>query len=218
LTNEAGWMERMEIAMQNDGAISLGFDNKAYPAGTHMCLIYNDEAERRKIITKFLEGGLKTGEKVAYFVDEISPGDVYAWLEEMDVNIPEKDLDAAFTAAEAQKTYCPDGTFIPDRMLTTLREFYDQSMDQGYPYCRVSGEMGWALKNLPGSDRLMEYESLVNLVVTTHPVTAVCQYDANRFDGATILKCLEVHPYMIVHGQVVHNPYYITPEEFFGSL
>jgi hypothetical protein len=78
--------------------------------------------------------------------------------------------------------------------------------------------MGWALKNMPGSDRLMEYESLVNRVVVTHPVTAVCQYDANRFDGATILKCLEVHPYMIVHGLVVHNPYYITPEEYFGSV
>ncbi|MFO7912765.1 MAG: hypothetical protein R6V15_11440, partial [Desulfotignum sp.] len=64
--------------MKNDGTISLGFDNKAYPAGTHMCLIYNDETERRKIISKFLEGGLKTGEKVAYFVDEISPMDMHA--------------------------------------------------------------------------------------------------------------------------------------------
>jgi len=199
---------------KDDDTISLGFDKKAYPAGTHMCLIYNDEAERRKIITKFLEGGLKTGEKVAYFVNEISPTDVYAWLEKMDIAIPDKDLDAAFTAAEARKTYCPDGTFIPDRMLAVLRDFYDRSVDHGYPHCRVSGEMGWALKNMPGSDRLMEYESRINDLVTTHPVTAVCQYDANRFDGATILKCLEVHPYMIVHGQVVHNPYYMTPEEF----
>jgi hypothetical protein len=203
---------------RDDSKISLGFDNKAYPAGTHMCLIYNDEAERSKIISKFLEGGLKTGERVAYFVDKITPMDVYAWLGKMNVILPEKDLDTSFTADEAQKTYCPDGTFIPDRMLATLRGFYDQSVDQGYPHCRVSGEMGWALKKLPGSDRLMEYESLVNMVVTTHPVTAVCQYDANRFDGATILKCLEVHPYMIVHGQVVHNPYYITPEEYLGSV
>ncbi len=204
--------------MKNDDTISLGFDNEAYPAGTHMCLIYNDEAERRKIITKFLEGGLKTGEKVAYFVDTISPMDVYAWLEEMDIAIPKKNLDAVLTAAEAQKTYCPDGTFIPDRMLATLREFYDQSVEQGYPHCRVSGEMGWALRNLPGSERLMEYESHINVLVTTHPLTAVCQYDANRFDGATILKCLEVHPYMIVRGQVVHNPYYMTPEEFLGPV
>jgi len=143
---------------KDDDTISLGFDKKAYPAGTHMCLIYNDEAERRKIITKFLEGGLKTGEKVAYFVNEISPTDVYAWLEKMDIAIPDKDLDAAFTAAEARKTYCPDGTFIPDRMLAVLRDFYDRSVDHGYPHCRVSGEMGWALKNMPGSDRLMEYE------------------------------------------------------------
>jgi len=204
--------------MKRDGSnISLGFGNKAFPAGTHMCLIYNDEAERRKIISKFLDGGLKTGEKVAYFVEKISPTDVYSWLEELDITLPEKDLGASFIAADAQKTYCPDGTFVPDRMLATLREFYDLSVEQGCPHCRVSGEMGWALKNLPGSERLMEYESLVNVVVTTHPVTAVCQYDANRFDGATILKCLEVHPYMIVHGQVVHNPYYITPQEFLGS-
>ncbi len=202
----------------DDSKVSLGFDNKAYPAGTHMCLIYNNEAERRKIITKFLEGGLKTGEKVAYFIDTISPMDAQAWLDEMNIALPQKNLDTAFTTAEAQKTYCPDNTFIPDRMLATLREFYDQSVEQGYPHCRVSGEMGWALRNLPGSGRLMEYESLVNVVVTTHPVTAVCQYDANRFDGATILKCLEVHPYMIVHGQVLHNPYYITPEEFPGTV
>jgi hypothetical protein len=33
---------------REDSKISLGFDNKTYPAGTHMCLIYNDETERRK--------------------------------------------------------------------------------------------------------------------------------------------------------------------------
>jgi hypothetical protein len=180
---------------KEDSKISLGFDNKAYPAGTHMCLIYNDEAERIKIISKFLEDGLKTGGRVAYFVDEIAPMDVYAWLEKMDVTLPKKKISAAFTAAGAQKTYCPDGTFVPDRMLATLRDFYDQSVAQGYPHCRVSGEMGWALKKLPGSDRLMEYESLVNRVVITHPVTAVCQYDANRLTGprySSVLRCIPI--------------------------
>lgn len=51
-------------------------------------------------------------------------------------------------------------------------------------------------------------------MLETHPVTAICQYDANRFDGDTILQCLEVHPYMIVRGQVVQNPFYMKPEEF----
>ena len=99
-------------------------------------------------------------------------------------------------------------------MLNTLRMYYDQAKAEGYRGCRVSGEMSWARKGLPGSDRLMEYESGVNRVVETHPVTAICQYDANEFDGDTILRCLEVHPYTIIRGQVIHNPFYMRPEEF----
>ena len=60
----------------------------------------------------------------------------------------------------------------------------------------------------------MEYEALVNTVLDTHPVTPICQYDARRFDGATLLNVLKVHPMMIVQGQIVHNPYYMPPEEF----
>jgi hypothetical protein len=38
--------------------------------------------------------------------------------------------------------------------------------------------------------------------------------DANIWDGATILHILRVHPMMVVHGHVVQNPYYMTPEEY----
>ncbi len=60
----------------------------------------------------------------------------------------------------------------------------------------------------------MEYEARVNEISTTHPLTPICQYDANLFDGATILDVLKAHPMMIVHGQIVQNPYYMRPEEF----
>ena len=35
--------------------VSMGFTRENYPAGTHMCLIYNSETERKKLIGKFLE-------------------------------------------------------------------------------------------------------------------------------------------------------------------
>jgi hypothetical protein len=63
-------------------------------------------------------------------------------------------------------------------------------------------------------ERLMEYEAMVNDVLVTHPITAICQYDANCFDGATILDVLRVHPMMIVQGQIVRNYYYMKPEDF----
>lgn len=74
--------------------------------------------------------------------------------------------------------------------------------------------MSWALKGVPGSDRLMEYEARVNDLLVKYPVTAICQYDARKFDGATILQCLKVHPHMIVHGQIIRNPYYMKTEDF----
>ena len=60
----------------------------------------------------------------------------------------------------------------------------------------------------------MEYESRVSMLLKEVPITAVCQYDANTFDGATIMEVLKVHPMMVIRGTVVHNPYYVPPEEF----
>jgi len=78
----------------------------------------------------------------------------------------------------------------------------------------VTGEMSWSLKDYPGSRDLLEYEARINLLVRDVPTTAVCQYDARLFDGATLYGILSVHPMMIVHGRVVRNPYYLEPEVF----
>lgn len=190
---------------------SMGFTKELYPAGTHMCLIYSHEDERRKIIGKYLESGIIGNEKVSYFADTMQPGEVRQWLLDMEIELP---ADDAFSILSAENTYCPDGNFVPEKMLDTLRAFYVQAKNAGYTNSRVSGEMSWALRGIPGSDRLMEYEALVNEVLVTHPVTAVCQYDASRFTGSTILNVLKVHPMMIVRGQIVRNPYYMKPQDF----
>ena len=195
----------------------MGFTDEKFPVGTHMCLIYDNEDERRKVIGKFLAAGLHEREKVAYFADTVTPAEVEAWLREMGVDVSKQSNTPAFSVTVAEKTYCPGGKFDPEVMLGTLRTYYKTVLEEGYPGSRVSGEMSWALRGIPGSDRLMEYEALVNGVLVTHPITAICQYDARRFDGALIFDVLKVHPMMIVHGQVVKNPYYIKPEEFLKS-
>lgn len=189
----------------------MGFTEDKYPAGTHMCLIYTSEKERRRVIERFLQSGILGKEKVSYFADVMTPQEVCDWLHDMEIDLP---ADDRFSVLSAENTYCPNGTFVPESMLNTLRGFYTQAITDNYPNARVSGEMSWALKGIPGSDRLMEYEALVNEVLVTHPVTAICQYDANRFNGATIFDVLKVHPMMIVHGQIVHNPYYMKPQDF----
>ena len=193
---------------------SFGFTKEKFPCGTHMCLIYRDEAERRKIVSQYLDSGLDAGEKVAYFVDSMTPAELIKWLEEMDIEASKAKESKQLEVLQAEQVYCPQKTFVPDIMLDTLRNYYKKGMADGYSGVRGSGEMSWALKRIPGSERLAEYESLINEVVITHPITALCQYDANKFDGATIFDILQVHPYMITRGLIVKNPAYITPQEF----
>jgi hypothetical protein len=194
--------------------MDMGFTTEQFPAGTHMCLIYSSEEERKNVISKFIGAGISNGEKVGYFADDMSPEDFLKWLAEAGIDIPSKDMCDNFKVTTTLETYCPDGKFEPDQMLNTLKKYYISAINENYSSCRVSGEMAWALRGIPGSERLMEYESKINTIVVQYPVTAICQYDANKFDGFTIFECLKVHPYMIVKGQIVRNPYYLRPEEY----
>jgi len=187
-----------------------------------MCLIYSNEDERREIISQFLASGLTGGERVGYFADEMSPDEVRNWLGGLNINpdmeLEDREKQGQFICTKALDIYCPQGEFEPDDMIHTLKTSYQASRDDGYPGLRVSGEMSWALKGVPGSDRLMEYEAKVNQAFMTHPVIAICQYDARKFDGSMILDVLRVHPMLVVQGRVVHNPYYIEPELFLASI
>ncbi|MGD0020182.1 MAG: MEDS domain-containing protein [Candidatus Limnocylindrales bacterium] len=201
--------------MASERVISLGFTAERFPAGTHMCYIYNDDNERREVVSKYVESGLQGSEKVGYFVDLMSPQDMRAHLSAHGIDLP-SDIDApGLSITRALDTYCGlDSTFLPERMLENLRSMYSSSIGEGYAGARATGEMSWALQGMPGSERLIEYEALINTVVREYPTTAVCQYDARRFDGATLFDVLNVHPMMIVRGQVVRNPYYVAPELF----
>lgn len=210
------------IMCARQSGVSLGFGSERFPAGTHICLVFRDEMERRRIVSRFVRAGIGSGERVFYFADIPEPEDVIRWLESLEID-PAEGGDPSRTGSgccryafdsgslsvdDATDTYCPDGTFSPDRMCHAVRYAWSDAAAAGYPASRVTGEMSWALKDLPGSERLIEYESEINTVLQTHPITAMCQYDANRFPGALIFRALQVHPYMVMNDQLVKNPYY----------
>lgn len=198
----------------NHQEISLGFTGKKVAAGAHLCMIFEDDAERRRIIGKFLCSGLLDGEQVAYFADVMTKDEVVAWLNDMQIDVATETSAQNLAVQDTLSAYCPSGAFVVEDMLERLKAFYTDAVEHGYRQARVSGEMSWALKGIPGSERLMEYEAWVNIVLQTHPLSAICQYDAHRFSGALIMDALRVHPMMIVRGQIVHNPYYLPPQEF----
>lgn len=197
--------------------IDLGFAEIQLPAGTHICQIYDTEKERNDSLLNFLVAGLKAGEKNACFSEAVDEAIIKEFCNNHGVQYGEAVEAGAFALNTTKKIYFKDGIFSPDNMLSLLSAFYNNSKDENFSGARVIGEMIPEIKEIKGGERLLEYESKVTLLLRDNPVTAVCQYNANSFDGATIMNVLKVHPMMIVSGTVVNNPFFIEPEDFLNS-
>ena len=195
--------------------IDMGFTAEPFPANTHMCYIFNDEEERRDVVARYTNSGLTHDELVGYFADLDNADLIEDYLASMGIHPPADDQRDHVMFCPAHSVYCPDGHFTAQGMINRLKDLHHTCQEHHWPNVRVTGEMSWALSpDITGAEALVEYESRLNLLMRTNPLTAICQYDANQFDGATLFEILQVHPMMVVRGQIVHNPYYIPPEEF----
>lgn len=195
--------------------MDMGFTQEVIPGCHHLCLIYDSEEERRKIVSEYLAAGLKRGEIVRYFADTTAPDDIYAWLSELGLEPREDD---SFRIIKAESAYCPSGSLIPQQVIDNAVARYAMAKEAGFSGSRACGEMTWVLRGIPGSERLLEYEVGLNMIEDDFPHIGMCQYDARLFDGAMLFKVLQVHPFMVAQGQIVRNPFYMKPEEFLKQL
>lgn len=198
--------------------INLGFTSQQFEQGVHICQIYSDDEERHGALVNYIISGLNAGESTACFTENETEITLKDYFEKNGYSYHEVINDGEFTLSKTAEVYFENGTFEPERMLKLIKEFYEKSASQNRTGARVIGEMIPEIEHIPGGSRLLEYESKISILLRKYPVTAVCQYDARKFDGATIMDILKVHPYMIVRGSVIHNPFFIQPEEYLSGI
>ena len=203
---------------QSAHTVSLGFTGQQFEPGVHICQIFSDDDERQEALLQYMLTGLQGGERTACFTEQLGEESLREFLGAYGISYDEQKAKGSINLARTRDVYFLEDRFDPERMLSLLRNFYTSSMAEGYSAARVIGEMTPRVQHVPGGSRLLEYESRVSMLLRECPVTAVCQYDARVFDGATIMDVLKVHPLMIVRGSVVHNQFYIPPEDYLKGL
>ncbi|MDQ7810828.1 MEDS domain-containing protein [Amycolatopsis sp. A133] len=172
--------------------------------GDHLCLTFADDDEQRRVVTAYLRAGLERGERVKYFSDQCAPEQVLDWLDGAGTDPGPAVARGQLQITTAGRSYLAGGSFDADGMVATLQQEVTASLAAGYTGLRVSGEMGWALRDVPGADRLHEYEAKVNAVFDGSRASAVCQYDARRFDAETLTAVDRRHS-----GSVALEPLYV---------
>ena len=79
-------------------------------------------------------------------------------------------------------------------------------MAEGFKLLRVTGEVNWLAKGIPGAERFVEYEQIINARLKGLPLLVLCQFDIKQVSGANLMDLLFTHPMVIANGQVLHNP------------
>ncbi|WP_326540468.1 MEDS domain-containing protein [Pseudorhodoferax sp.] len=188
--------------------------------GDHYCGIFRSDADQRQITVDFVRLGVERHEKMLYLVHLQTAERLRSTL--LDAGI---DVDALITRGQlvvkaAKDAYLVDGVFEPRRMIDMLGQETASAVEAGYQALRVTGEMSWALEGDPGSERLVEYEALLNHFYATGAKSySICQYDQRRFDAELLIDMLHTHPSVLLDTAGIDNTamYYVPPQAFLAA-
>lgn len=183
----------------------------------HICLLYTTKAEQFAAVVPYMRLGLERGERCVYIVDENTADEVLRALKDDGVDAAAAVKSGAFSVMSKKDSYLKEGYFDPDLMIRFLEELVTQAESQGYAALRVTGEMTWALGPEAGVERFIEYEAKLNRVFPRREVSAICQYNRDRFAPAVIKEVIQTHPYVISGGVVAKNPFFIPLEEYLSQ-
>ena len=197
--------------MGKNDYINLDSTKQTIPAGSHTCLLYEDEAKKNEFILQFISTGIQKGEKVLCITDSLTREEILDSVGQDDYisgHVPHSGLIVTNT----KNMYYPDGYFSPEEMLQRWRRLAEEAVDEGFSMLRATGETNWLANGLPGAEKFVEYEVMINGFIKGYPVTIICQFDTRCLHGGVLMEIINVHPLLIVNGQIMHNPFYFSPD------
>jgi hypothetical protein len=184
----------------------------------HVCAFFDSRDEQYEILLPWLKEGIDRKEEVLTILSEGLHSDHCSRLSQAGINVKEAVENKQLKIVASENSYLYDDSFAAQRMFSLVENAVIEAENGPYSGFRGCGDMEWALKNLPGTDELMEYEARLNFLTPNHDCSIICCYDINKFSGSAIADILATHPYVIMNGKIHRNPHFIHPVEFLGKL
>ncbi len=193
--------------------LELGIPGLQLTVGDHICAFYRGPGERDEILIPYLQAGLETGDKCICVVDAADPREVLAALGSA-ADVDRWIRDTQLELRVSTDAYLRSGRFCTEEMLAFWESFVGSAVAGTFRFARSVGEMTWALRQAPGVEELVGYESELNRFLPRYPQVILCLYDLERFSGEIIINLLKTHPRILLGGMVLDNPNYLEPDEF----
>jgi len=179
----------------------------------HICAFFSSRQEEYDTLIPYIRDGLDSGEDVLNVLDASRLTDHRERLAAAGLT-PD---DPRLLLASSEETYLAGGRFDMGRTISFVTNHLADAAAHGR-CIRTAGWMDWVHREAPGTERVMEYESRMNILVPTFDRTFMCVYDLTKLSGAMMADVMATHPYVILKGQIRQNSFYVPPEVYLREL
>ena len=202
-------------SMQTAKGLPVHVCGRALNSPRHICCFFDSNDQRYEVLRPTFQEGLDQGEEVLCITEASFVQEHRARLCAHGIDVAWHENEGQLRTLTSDETYLNGGRFDRDRMYGILVDNLKRTRSSSFRGFRGFGDMGWALKNFPGTDQLMEYESELNRLLDGHDdTTFICIYDVNQVSGKAMLDLLSTHSHVVIGTAVTANPYYMPPEEY----
>src|SRR2546423_6525230 len=168
--------------------------------GDHACLTFSNAEERLALVAAFVRDGLRRGQKVLCWTDELSPEGLAGGRAGGAGRRGAALRRGRLTAAAAAEFRHGTGGAMVERLAGEV----GRAGREGYPGLRVTADMCWATRPLAPADELLGFETSVAGLFADGRLCLICQYDRDRFDAVTLAFAAKAHPKTLA-AQVYHE-------------
>jgi transcriptional regulator with XRE-family HTH domain len=188
------------------GALGVSIDHlvRGGPASPpmlqHQALVYATEEELVKTAGPFLAAGVERSEAVLAVTTSAN-----------------LELLREHLGADAERVRLVESATwygAPASALEAYKAFSTAKLEAGAPWVRIVGEPVWAGRSDSEVRLWTRYESLVNLVFASWPVTVLCPYDERSLQPEIARHVRITHPHTIERGTMTSSPDYADPAGF----
>lgn len=109
-----------------------------------------------------------------------------------------------------EAAYLPDGEFDPDRMMHSIEQFVVDAKADGWRGIRTVGEMP---RNCTTIDKIVRYENMLESLIATHDVLALCLYDRRQSEPSILLNVLTGHQATSIGIDLYENIYFVPQDD-----
>jgi hypothetical protein len=179
-----------------------------YQQGDHVCTLYSTAEEQLAVATEYIRGGLARGERCLYIVCEHDVGNFRNSLRAAGIEVEREEARGALVLLNKGQGHLAEGTFDPARMIERLDAAVKQALDDGFTGLCAGGDMSWVLDEAPGTEKVGEYEALLNRFYRDNRALGLCLYNRNKVPAAILDHGLATHSKIRVDGPILlNNPF-----------